>query len=71
MYVVKNKDGHLMRVAIFPATPPYVAVFHEGITLELAERYETREDAVNDILDLIIYNDEPISKFQGYTIEEI
>jgi hypothetical protein len=71
MYVVKNKEGHLMRVAMFPATPPYVAMFHEKIDLELAEKYATKEEALEDIICLLVYNDEPISKFDGYTIEEI
>lgn len=71
MFVVKNKNGHMMRVAMLPATPPYVAIFHEEVTLELAEQYETKEEALIDIIDLLIYNDEPTYKFQGYTIEEI
>ena len=31
MYVVKNKDGLLMKVLVFPATPPCVAMFHENV----------------------------------------
>ena len=71
MYVVKNKDGLLMKVLVFPATPPCVAMFHENVVLELAEKFETKEEALATILDLIVYHDEHFSKFDGYSVEKI
>jgi hypothetical protein len=71
MFLIKNKEGLRLKVIFFPATPPYVALFSDVVSDELATHFHTEKDAHDEVKFLIEENDEPAEKFEGYSVHTV
>ena len=57
-----------MKLMMFPATPPYTGYFGDVITTEMATKYESEQEAHDEVAWLISDQMEKPEKYEGYKV---